>query len=300
MSKEIKLTFLGTGDSIPSKTRNHSAFFLEYDGKGLLFDCGEGTQRQFRQGDKNIMDIDYIFISHWHGDHVLGLPGLIQTLVFCGYNKKLVIIGPEGTKKFMSEMFKVFVFSGKLDFEIHEVKHGKILNKEDFFVESERMDHGIACNAYSFVIKEQIRIDKKKLSKLKLKPGAYLGKIKQGKDVMVEGKKIRYKDITYVEAGKKISIVMDTKMNSRIVPFVKQADALIIESGFGEDLKEKAEEHKHMSSKQVGEIAKKAKIGKLYLTHLSSRYKDQKEILNEVKKYFKNVELAKDLMEITI
>ncbi|MDO8467689.1 MAG: ribonuclease Z [Nanoarchaeota archaeon] len=298
--KEIKLIFLGTGSSIPSKARNTPATFLEYDGNGFLFDCGEGTQRQFRYANLNPGKVDKIFISHWHGDHVLGLPGLIQTLASSGYNKKLEIYGPEGTKNFIKKMFEVFVFAENIDLEIHEVKDGVALDEKEFFIESRRMEHGPPCNAYNFVLKGQRRIDKNKLGKLKIMAGPHLQKLKEGKDALVDGKKLKFKELTYLEKGKKVSIVMDTKINAKIVPFVKEADVLIIETSFSDELKDHAEEKKHMTASQVAEIAKKAQVGKVYLTHLSPRYNNPKIILEEARKKFKNSELARDLMEVKV
>ena len=103
----IKLTFLGTSDSIPTEERNHTSILLTYEGENILIDCGEGTQRQIRKAKLNPCKITRILITHWHGDHVLGIPGLLQTLSMSGYNKTLYIYGPEGTKKFMKELLKI-------------------------------------------------------------------------------------------------------------------------------------------------------------------------------------------------
>ena len=108
MASSIKLTFLGTADQIPSADRNHTAILLTYEGENMLVDCGEGTQRQFRKAGLNPCKITKILITHWHGDHVLGLPGLLSTLSLSGYNKKLYIYGPKGTKEYVREMLRVF------------------------------------------------------------------------------------------------------------------------------------------------------------------------------------------------
>jgi ribonuclease Z len=300
MSKHIEITFLGTGDAVPSKARNHSSILLQYSGENMLFDCGEGTQRQFRYAELNPCKVNKIFITHWHGDHVLGLPGMLQTLALSGYMKNLTLYGPKGTKRFMENMFKTFVFDLNFPFKVVEIDEGIVIDEEDYFIEAKRMEHGVLVLAYNFVLKNQRRIDSKKLEKLKLKGGPYLQKLKEGKDVVFEGKKLKSKELTYVEEGKKISIVMDTKMNSGIVPFVKNSDVVIMESAFGSELEDKAREYNHMTSKQVAEIAKKAKVGKIYLTHISSRYVNPKPLIDEAKKIFKNSELAKDLMRITV
>lgn len=295
MTSKIKLIFLGTGDAIPSAKRNHTSILLNYKDENILIDCGEGTQRQLRKAKLNPCKITRILITHWHGDHVLGIPGLLQTLALSGYNKKLYIYGPLGTKKYMNEMLKAFKFYGNYKIEVHEVK-GKFLETSDFYLESESMKHGIPDNAYNFVIKDKIRIDKNKLKKSKLPSGPLINELKNGKDISYKNKKYKSKDLTYLEKGKKISFVLDTLFNKKISPFVKDADLFISECAFASELKEQAKEHNHMTVDQVSKNAKKSKVKKLILTHISSRYeKDLKIILNEAKKNFKESYLVRDL-----
>jgi ribonuclease Z len=290
----VKITFLGTADQIPSVRRNHTSVLLNYNEENILIDCGEGTQRQFRIAGLNPCKITRILISHWHGDHVLGLPGLLQTLSASGYNKTLYIYGPRGIDRQIKDMLGVFGFKREYEIEIEEVS-GKFFEKEDFYLEAEKMEHGIPTNAYNFVKKGKLRIDKKKLKKFKISEGPHLSKLKEGKDIIFKGKKFKVKDLTYEEKNLKISFVLDTLNNERIVPFVKSANLLISESSFGEDLEDKAREHLHLTSKQAGQIAKKAKVEKLVLTHLSQRYEQNpKQILFEAQKVFKNTFLVKD------
>ncbi len=291
----IKLTFLGTSDQIPSASRNHTSILLTYEGENILIDCGEGTQRQFRKAKLNPCKITRILITHWHGDHILGLPGLLSTLALSGYNKTLFIYGPRGTKKFISELFKVFNFKKQYKIEVEEVT-GKFFDAKDFYLEAEKMQHGIPTNAYCFVKKGLIRIDKQKVKKVKLPQGPHLSKLKQGKDIIYEGKKYKAKNLTFKEEDKKVSFVFDTLDNKKITSFVKKSDVFVCDSSFSDELKNQAKEHLHMTVKQAAEQAKKAKVGKLVLIHLSQRYeKEPKRILNEAKKIFKNTILAKDL-----
>lgn len=291
----IKLTFLGTSDAIPTAKRNHTAILLAYDGENILMDCGEGTQRQFRKARLNPNKTTRLLISHWHGDHILGIPGLLQSMSLSGYNKKLHIYGPKGTKKFMKEVLKTFVYQGKFKIEIREVS-GKFLETKDFYLEAKAMTHGPPCNAYSFVKKGKVRINKNKLKKTKLPHGPLLKKLQQGQNVVYKGKKYLAKNLTYKSNDIKISFVLDTKFNNKIVGFVKNSDVLVSESTFSKELSGLAREHKHLTAEQAGNIAKKAKVKKLILTHISQRYeKDMKKILNEAKKVFGNSILVKDL-----
>ncbi len=294
MTEKIKLTFLGTSDAIPSAERNHTSILLAYKDENILVDCGEGTQRQFRKARLNPNKITRILITHWHGDHVLGIPGLLQTLSFSNYRKTLCIYGPKGTKKFMRELMKAFVFSGKLKMHIEEVS-GKFLETKDFYLEAKKMTHGVPCNAYSFVEKEKIRIDKRKLKKIKLH-GPVLKKLKQGKDILYKGKKYSAKNLTFEEKGKKISFILDTSFNKDIISFAKDSNLLICESTFGPEFEERADKYRHLTVRQSAEIARKTKSKKLILTHISSRYsKNPRKILNAAKKIFRNSVMVKDL-----
>ncbi|MEK6817287.1 MAG: ribonuclease Z, partial [Nanoarchaeota archaeon] len=273
-----------------------------YKEENILIDCGEGTQRQFRKAKLNPCKISRLLITHWHGDHVLGIPGLLQTLALSGYKKVIYIYGPRGTKKYIEEIIKIFKFVGKYEIKVEEILNkGKFFETSDFYLEAEQMEHGTPANAYNFVIKDKIRIDKKKLKKLKILEGPHLQQLKQGKDIIYQGKKYKSKELTYFEKGKKISVVLDTAMNPKIEGFVKDADLFVCESSFGSELEKEAGERMHMAVNQTANIAKKAKVKKLILTHISSRYeKNLNQILDEAKKIFKESYLVKDLDSLEV
>lgn len=297
MASEIKITFLGTSAQIPTRQRNHTAILLNYKEENILVDCGEGTQRQFRIAKMNPCKVTRILITHRHGDHVFGLPGLISTFEHSGYNKTLYIYGPKGIKNFLEHFLALKITKRSFDVKIEEVE-GKFFENDDFYLESEKMEHGIPTNAYNFVIKDKKRIDAKKLKKSKLPSGPILKDLKEGKDIIYEGKKYHAKDFVYEEKGRKVSFILDTMDNKKIVPFVRNSDALISEASFSDDLKDMAKEHLHLTAKQAGEIARRGKVKKLVLTHVSQRYeKDLKSLLNEAKKEFKEVKIAKDFDE---
>ncbi len=131
----IELAFLGTSSMVPTKERNQSAVLISYKNEGILVDCGEGMQRQFKQKGIPLTKITKILISHWHGDHVFGLPGVMSTLGTENYSKTLEIYGPKGTKKHIEDMFKAFVFDRRIKFEIKEIKSGKFFENKDFYLE---------------------------------------------------------------------------------------------------------------------------------------------------------------------
>jgi len=303
MSGQIKVTFLGTGDAMPTAKRNHSAILLTYQGENILIDCGEGTQRQFRLAKLNPCKVTKILITHWHGDHILGLPGMLQTMAFSGYGKELEIYGPKGTKKYVDELFRMFVFVDKFSVKVHEVeKDGIFFDAEDFCLVAKKTFHGVPSLAYNFVKKGLTRIDKNKIKKFKLPHGVHMKKLLEGKDIVLEGRKFKAKELTYKDNDRKISIVLDTAYDKSLAPFVKNSELLIMESSFADEEKKLAGDHKHMTSTQAASVAKDANAKALYLTHISQRYENTgfQEVLKEAKKKFKNTHLAEDLMSIEI
>lgn len=302
MPKKIKLTFLGTSGAIPTAKRNHTGVLLTFEGENILIDCGEGIQRQFRKAKLNPCKITKILITHWHGDHVLGLPGLLQTLALSEYHKGLTIYGPTGTKRFFENMFNTFVFINKFPINIVEIdKEGKFFENKDFYLESKKLFHNITCLGYCFFMKGERRIDKDKLKKTKLAEGPLLQKLKDGKNISFNGKKYLSKDLTFKEDDKKICFIWDTTFNNKIIPFVKNSDLLVCDATFEPGMEKFAEEHNHMSAKQAAEIAKKSKSKKLILTHISERY-DRKEdnVLKEISKIFHSPFLVQDFSVVEI
>jgi len=302
MTENINITFLGTGSAVPTKRRNHPAVLMQYKDENLLFDCGEGTQRQFRYANLNPCKITRIFISHWHGDHVFGIPGILQTLALNKYSGKLYIYGPKGTKQFMDLYERLFIKKGSTyEIEIKECIEGTILEEKEFQIDCMQMNHDCPCLAFSFTIKEKSRIDKAKLKKLKLPENSPLiGELAKGKTITFDGKKIDGKKLIYTENQRKVTYIMDTQANPQSIDLAKDSDILICESTYGEEEEEQAEEYKHMTSKQAAKLAKESKSKKLILMHLSQRYENPKHILEEAKKVFKETKIAEDLDKISI
>ena len=310
MAEKIKLTFLGTGSAIPTARRNHLAMLLQYKSENILIDCGEGTQRQFRKAKLNPCKITKILISHWHGDHILGLPGLLQTLNLNGYNGDLTIYGPKGSKTEFKEKISPYLgFYWKIskqqgnqfNITVKEIDKGIIFEDNDFYIESAEMDHGCPTVAYSFTIKKKNRLDKTKLAKLKLPNSPLIGELIKGKTVKIDGKKIDGKKLMYTEPQKKITFILDTKMNNNAITLAKGADILISEATHSADEQETAEKYSHLTSVDAAKIAKKSKVKKLALIHLSQRYDEiPKVILNEAKKVFSNVIVPEDLDRLEI
>ena len=270
----MEIIFLGTGQAVPTAERNHTAILLNYENESILVDCGEGTQRQFRKAGLNPCKLTKILITHWHGDHILGIPGLLQTLALSNYNRTLDIYGPYGTKKYMDMILGIFVFAGKIDVNVHEITEGVFYDNK-FILEAFSLEHGTPTLAYSFSEKDKKRIDMKKARKLGLKAGPMIGDLQRGKAIKLGKKTIKFSDIGYAEKGKKIAFIFDTQLCDGCIEAAKNADIVISEATYAEEMREKAREYKHLTASQAAMIAKKANAKKLYLSHISQRYEKE-------------------------
>ena len=300
MSSKIVVRFLGTSSMVPTKERNHQSILLSYKNENIMIDCGEGTQRQMRIAGIKPNSITKLLISHWHGDHVLGIAGLLQTLAVSNYDKKLEIYGPKGTRQHFKWMFKAFEFTRKIDYKIREVSNGKFFENEDFKLYSYKLEHKVPCVGYRFVEKDKIRIIKSKLEKFGLKEGPLIGKLQKGKSIIFKGKRIKPDDVSFVEKGRIVGIVTDTGLCENCLKIADKADLLISEATFKTELSEKAYEYSHLTIKDAAYIATKANVKQLIVTHFSQRYKSTSELEEEAKNYFNNVRAAYDFMKVTL
>jgi len=296
----MKITLLGTSSMVPTEERNHSGALLHYKEENILIDCGEGTQRQIRKAGLSAMKITKILITHWHGDHILGLPGLFLTLGSQNYSKTIEIYGPLGSNEYIQRIMQAFIPRELVKYTVQEVVSGIFFENTEFFLEAIPLQHGIHCLGYRFAEKDRRRVDMKALKKIAVKEGPHLKELQLGHDIVYQGKKIKAKDYTTMIPGKKISIVTDTLYCDAAIRIAKDADLLFCESTFLGDLKEQAIERKHMTATQAATIAKKAKVKKLVLIHFSQRYKDLRPFSKEARKTFSSVIIGKDLDTFTL
>ncbi|MCD6226364.1 MAG: ribonuclease Z [Candidatus Aenigmarchaeota archaeon] len=300
----INITFLGTVSGIPSLSRNHPAIVLEYFSNYrdvFLFDCGEGTQKQFMKSDLSFMDIEKIFITHWHADHFAGLIPLIQTMNLEKRQKPLTIYGPEA-ERFVSDILDLGYFGLRfpvkavnVPFEGNEIT--TIYETDDYEIQSIPVLHSVPTVAFCFKEKDRWNIDEKKLAEFNIKKGPWLKKLKKEGEIEYKGKKIKIEDVGYIKKGLKVVYTGDTKPCENVGKISKDADVLIHDATFlEEDVSEKA----HASVKDAAKIAKKVNVKQLILTHISRRYTNLDELEKEAKEIFKNTIIAKDLMKIKV
>ena len=295
----VDIVFLGTGCMQPTKARNHAGVLLKYKKENILFDCGEGIQRQMRIAGEKPAKITRLCISHWHGDHVFGIPGLLSSMGADQSENTLHVYGPKGSKVYLNHMFKSFAAKDIIPFEVHEVSEGVFFENDDFALEAHALKHSVSCIGFSFIEKDRRRIDVAKAHKLGLE-GPILGKLQEGKNITVKGKRIKSDDVTYFVKGKKISYATDTLGCNGTDKLAKDADLLILEGTLLDNLRSNAEKSKHLTVKQAALIASENNTKKLVITHISQRYKSSADISEEAQAYFPDSIVAEDFMKIKV
>ena len=300
----ITITFLGTVSGIPSLHRNHPAIVMEYFSNYrdvLLFDCGEGTQKQMMKSDISFMQIDNVLITHWHADHFAGLIPMIQTMNLEKRTKPLTIYGPEA-ERFVADILDLGYFGLRFPVKAVNVPFEgddifPIAESKDYEILSIPVLHSVPSVAYCLKEKDKWNIDEEKLKKHEIKRGPWLKKLKKEGEIDWKGKKIKIEDVGFVKKGLKVVYSGDTRPCKNIVKISKNADLLIHDGTFlEEDVGSKA----HADVKEAAKSAKQSKVKKLILTHISRRYTDLKELEEEAKKIFKNSKVAYDFMKVKL
>ena len=299
----LRIIFLGTGGSLPTRNRNPSAIMINRKGELLLFDCGEGTQQQMMRAKTGMMSLSSIFITHLHADHFLGIPGLMQTMSFMGRKEPLLIYGPEGTREF-TELFEALgYFNLKYEVRGIELKPGDLVEREEYVIRALKTEHNISSLGYALIENPRPgRFNREKAIELGIPPGPLFAKLQKRTPVEVNGKLINPEDVMGApRPGRTVVYSGDTRPCKSILEASRNADVLIHDGSFADEMADWAEESKHSTAGEVAALAKEAGVRKLILTHISSRYTDDAEpILTDSKKIFENVIIAEDLMEIEI
>lgn len=305
----MELLFLGTGSGVPSKQRNVSSIalkLLEERNSIWLFDCGEGTQHQILETTLKPRKIEKIFITHMHGDHIFGLPGLLSSRGFQGGTEKITIYGPEGIRGFVLSSLKSSFT--RLNYKLNFVEfsnEGIIFEDQQFKVSVAKLKHGVP--SYGFRIEEadhEGTLDAEKLKELNIPPGPLYGRIKNKEIVELEDGTIidGSKFVGPKQKGRILTILGDTMKHTNSIKLARDADVLVHEGTFGSESVQLAHQYNHSTTEEAAEIAKGAKVKKLLLTHFSSRYlyKDLKRIEKEAQKIFKESYTMSDLKEIKV
>lgn len=300
---QLSLHFLGTGGSWPSVQRNVSAIALKRGSEILLFDCGEGTQRQFQRSQLSYMQVSAVFITHFHGDHFLGLPGLIQTFQLNDRKNPLHIYGPKGMNQLVDQLLHLGYFSPAYAVISHEVEDGDTLAFNGFSIKVLAVQHNVPAIAYCY--EEEARpgkFNKPKALKLGVPEGPLFSRLQHGKSVTLDnGTKITPKQVMGAERpGRKVVISGDTSPVETMVEFAQCADVLVHEATFLSEMGETANDYGHSTARQAAELAKKAQVSRLYITHISPRYVDPKPIEHEAQEIFSKSYVPNDFDAVDI
>ncbi|MBQ6512613.1 ribonuclease Z [Methanobrevibacter sp.] len=295
----MEITFLGTSSAVHSFERNHPSIVLKAFGEVMMFDCGEGTQRQLIYAKISPMKISKIFITHFHGDHILGLPGLIQSMNFRGRDKKLTIYGPKGLNVLKESIFSLGYCKIEFPIEFIEIGSEIVEKTEDYIIKSQEVNHLVPSLAYSIEELKKPRFLRQKAIELGVPVGPDFGKLHNGQEVEIDGKIIKPEQVLGPpRKGRKITYSGDTTPCEEMVELAKDSTLLIHESTYVKEDSDKAEENYHSTSSDAASIAKKSNSKKLILTHISTRYQNTDQLLNEALEIFENTEIAKDLKTI--
>jgi ribonuclease Z len=296
---DLSIVFLGTGGSVPTARRATACLLARVGGERLLFDCGEGSQRQM-QRSVGLVQVDEIYITHYHADHYLGVPGLLKTYDLQGRERPLRIVGPPG----LADLFKALSrILGRVayDVELVELEAGEGVRHDGFEVRAFPVDHGVTAHGYALVEDERPgRFDPELAERLGVSPGPDFGRLQggepvQGSDGVVEPRQV----MGAGRRGRKVVITGDTAPSADILDAAWGADVLVTEATFAEEERERALETLHQTAAQAAEIARGAHVGLLALTHLSNRYFGP-EIAREAREIFPDTVVPRDFDVIEV
>jgi len=299
----MKLIFLGTSGSIPTPSRSLPAIAIKRDKELLLFDCGEGTQRQMTCAGLSPLKLDAIFITHLHGDHFLGLTGLVQTMSLMGRERKLEICCPKGEGERIESYLQIPHYTITFEVKVRELEAGKELKREDYRILTSDVDHSVPSIAYALVEdKRPGRFYPDKAIALGVKAGPDFSLLQAGQSVKVRGGQVVKPEQVMgpARSGRKIVYAGDTRPCKHVIELARGADVLIHDCTLANELLDRAIESGHSTPQEAAEVAKKAGAKQLVLIHISPRYVDDAVLLKEAQQVFPNVIVARDMMELEV
>lgn len=289
------LIILGSSSQQPTRKRNHGAYLFRWNEEGLLFDPGEGTQRQFIFANIAPPCVTRIFVSHFHGDHCLGLGSMLMRLNLDKVTHPIHCYYPASGKKYFDRLRYGTIYHETIRVVEHPVSRaGLVCEDETFRIEAAFLDHGVDNIAWRVTEHDKIKFDRDKLKAAGV-VGPLVRQLELQKELTIDGKRVTLEEVSWIKKGSSIAIVSDTRMCKEAVEIARKATLLLCESTYLEEHKTLAEKHYHLTAKQAAQIAKEAEAERLILTHFSARYLDVRAFENEARPLFAETYAAEDL-----
>lgn len=291
----LDVVFLGTAGSMPTAQRGLPATLVRRGGEKLLFDCGEGTQRQLLRSDVGLVELEEIFLSHHHADHYLGLPGMLKTFALRGREVPLTVYGPVGTRELLASLRRVF---GRLDYPLGvvELEPGEELARDGYAIRTFAVDHGVPALGYALVEDERPgRFDVEAADALGVPPGPARGLLQRGEPVELEGGFVVRPEqvLGPPRPGRKVVLAGDSAPAASVVEAAAGAHLLVHEATFLADERERARETRHSTAGEAALLAREARVALLALTHVSPRYFGH-EVVEEARALFPRTVVPRD------
>jgi ribonuclease Z len=298
---DLDVVFFGTAGSMPTAQRAPSAVLIRRGGDKLLFDCGEGTQRQMLRSTVGLVELREIFLTHYHADHYLGLPGMLKTFALRGREVPMTIYGPPGLSDLFAALRRIF---GKLTYpyELVTVRPGDVLGRGEYRLEAFEPNHGLASVGWALVEEPRPgRFDAEAAEAFAIPIGPERGALQRGEAVTLPDGRVLTPDLVVGEPrpGRKVVLTGDTAPSPNVAEISRGADVLVHEATFAEEERERAQETMHSTATDAAEIARDAEVSLLALTHLSSRYFGP-EIAREARAIFPDTVVPRDFDVIEV
>lgn len=298
----MKLVFLGTSAAQPTEDRALSCICLEREGEILMFDAGEGAQVSYLKSGLGWNKKMKIFVTHMHGDHCIGILGLLQTMTLQHRTEPIEIYGPDGIEQFIGENIRILQFGLSFPVIITAVRPGLVCEEKTYNVYAQTAQHSVLAFSYRFEENDKPgKFDREQAIRLGIPEGPLWHDLQTGKEINVNGKTFSPSQVVGEKRpGKKIGISGDTRPTKLLEEFFANCDYLSFDCTFSDTLQEKAVDTNHSTAKEAAALAKNANVKNLILTHFSARHKDEDELAKEAKTIHDSVIAAKDLLEIEI
>jgi ribonuclease Z len=298
---DLDLVFLGTSASTPTASRAPAALLLRRGGERLLFDCAEGTQRQLMRSTLGLPDLEEIFLTHYHADHTLGLPGMLKTFALRQRELPLTVYGPPGLRELFGDLRRII---GRLTYPVEtvEVRAGEALERDGYRILVVPVHHGVSAVGYALDEDDRPgRFDVEAADALGVPSGPERGALQRGESITLDDGRVVTPDSVLGEArtGRRVVLAGDTAPTEAVQVLAERADVLVHEATFGEEERDRAGETLHSTAKQAAEVAAAAGVRLLALTHLSARYFGR-ELLEEAQEVFAATVVPRDFDVIEV